>query len=103
MPRKLKIYLDTSVPKKATPSDLNFFEERVSKAASLAYHLLKKQYCLVGLSVGDEFIPPQSGDSHLHRMLRTLALVDPQQGGQKQPPSPPVDALTVMVNGERQR
>ena len=101
--KKVHIVLDTSMPKKATDSDLNFFEERVSKAASLAYHLLKKQYCLVGLSVGDEFIPPQSGDSHLHRMLRTLALVGPQQGGQKQPPSPPVDALTVMVNGAMQR
>jgi uncharacterized protein (DUF58 family) len=101
--KKVHIVLDTSIPKKATPSDLNFFEERVSKASSLAYHLLKKQDCLVGLSVGDEFIPPQRGDSHLHRMLRALALVEPQQGGQKQLPSPPVDALTVMVKGERQR
>jgi uncharacterized protein (DUF58 family) len=99
--KKVHIVLNTSVPKKDTPADLTLFEERVSKAASLAYHLLKKQDCLVGLSVGDEFIPPQRGDSHLHRMLRALALVEPQQGGRKQPPPPPVDALTVMVNGER--
>jgi uncharacterized protein (DUF58 family) len=101
--KKVHIVLDTSVPQKTTPSDLNFFEERVSKAASLAYHLLKKQDCLVGLSVGDEFIPPQRGDSHLHRILRALALVDPQQGVRKQPPSPPVDALTVLVKGKRQQ
>jgi uncharacterized protein (DUF58 family) len=101
--KKVHIVLDTSVPQQAAPSDLNFFEERVSKAASLAYYLLKKHDCLVGLSVGDEFIPPQRGDSHLHRMLRALALVDHQQKGQKQPPSPPVDALTIMVNREEQQ
>ncbi len=95
--KKVHIILDTSVPQKTTPSDLNLFEERVSKAASLAYHLLQKQDCLVGLSVGDEFIPPQRGDSHLHRMLRTLALIEAQRGGRKQSPSPPIDALTVMV------
>ena len=95
--KTVHIVLDTSVTTKATPSDLNLFEERVSKAASLAYHLLKKQDCLVGLSVGDECIPPQRGDSHLHRLLRSLALVEAQQGGRKQPPSPPVNALTVMV------
>jgi uncharacterized protein (DUF58 family) len=91
------IVLDTSVPKKATPSDLNRFEERVSKAASLVYHLLQKQDSLVGLSVGDKFIPPQRGDNHLHRMLRTLALVEAQQGKRTRSPSPPLDALTVMV------
>lgn len=95
--KKVHIILDTSVPKETTPSDLNHFEERVSKAASLAYHLLKKQDCLVGLSVGDEFIPPQRGDNHLHRMLRILALVEAQQGKRTQSPSPPLDALPVML------
>jgi uncharacterized protein (DUF58 family) len=101
--KKIHIVLDTCVPKKATPSDLSLFEERVSKAASLAYHLLKKQDCLVGLSVGEEIFPPQRDDIHLHRMLRALALVEPQRGGRKNPHSPPVDALTVMVQGERQQ
>jgi uncharacterized protein (DUF58 family) len=95
--KKVHIVLDTSVPDKATPSDLNIFEERVSKAASLAYHLLQKQDYLVGLSVGDEFIRPQRGDNHLHRMLRTLALVEAQHGKRAQSSSPSLDALTVMV------
>jgi uncharacterized protein (DUF58 family) len=95
--KKVHIILDTTVPKNATPLDLDLFEKRVSKAASLVYHLLQKQDCLVGLSVGNEFIPPQRGDSHLHRMLRTLALIEVQRGVPKQPPSPPIDALTLMV------
>ena len=101
--KKVHLVLDTFVPTKTTSSELNFFEERVSKAASLAYHLLKTQDCLVGLSVGDEFIPLQRGDSHLHRMLRALALVEPQHVIKKQPPTPPADAVMIMVKEERQQ
>jgi len=96
--KKVHIVLDTSVPKKATPEDLNLFEQNVSKAASLAYHLLLKQDFLVGLSLGAEVIPPQGGDAHLHRMLRALALVEPRQGERKQPVPPPPDALTIIVS-----
>src|SRR4030042_997920 len=95
--KKVHIVLDTAVPKEATPSDLNLFEEGVSKAASLAYHLLKKQDFLVGLSLGAEVIPPQGGDSHLHRMLRALALVEPRRGERKQTVSPSADALTIVL------
>ncbi len=98
--KKVHIVLDTSVPQKAAPEELNLFEESVSKAASLAYHLLKRQDFLVGLSLGDEVIPPQRGDGHLHRMLRALALVEARRGGKK-PVYPPVDALTVFVKGGR--
>ena len=99
--KKVHIVLDTSMTRKITPSELNSFEERVSKAASLAYHLLKQQDCFVGLSVGNEFIPPRKGDSHLHRMLRALALVAPQHEIQKQLPSPPPDAVVVRVKEKR--
>ena len=95
--KKIHIVLDTSVPKEAAPSDLNLFEGSVSKAASLAYHLLKRPDFLVGLSLGDEVFPPQQGDSHLHRMLRALALVEPKRGERRQPASPPADAQQIVV------
>jgi uncharacterized protein (DUF58 family) len=98
--RKVHIVLDTSVPKKATASDLTLFEHRVSKAASLAYHLSMKQDCLVGLTVGAEVIPPQTGDAHLHRMLRALALVAPSHGEHRQPMPTPADALIIAVKAE---
>ena len=95
--KKLNIVVDTSVPKEATPEDLDRFEESVSKAASLAYHLLQRPDFLVGLSLGDEVFLPQQGDNHLHRMLRALALVEPKRGERGQPRVPPTDALTINV------
>jgi len=95
--KKLHVVVDTSVPKEAAPEDLDRFEESVSKAASLAYHLLKRPDYLVGLSLGDEVFLPQQGDSHLHRMLRALALVEPQRGERRQPPSTPADDRTIVV------
>jgi len=95
--KKIHIVLDTAVPKQAAPSDLVLFEDNVSKAASLAYHLLKKQDFLVGLTLGDEVILPHNGDSHLHRMLRALALVQPRPGAQKPPVPPPADARTIVL------
>jgi uncharacterized protein (DUF58 family) len=99
--KKVHIVLDTSVPKKATPQDLALFEQRVSKAASLAYHLLLKQDFLVGLSLGAEVIPAQGGDAHLHRMLRALALVEPRRGERRQVQALPPDALVIRVKAER--
>lgn len=96
--KKLHIVVDTSVPKEAAPEDLNRFEENISKAASLAYHLLQKPDFLVGLSLGDEVFLPQQGNSHLHRMLRALALVQPHRGKRRQAAPPPADARTIVVN-----
>ena len=98
--KKVQIVLDTSVPKKATPADLAVFEQRVSKAASLAYHLSMKHDFLVGLSLGAEVIPAQTGDAHMHRMLRALALVEPWQGEQRKPMPPQADAMTIVVRAE---
>jgi uncharacterized protein (DUF58 family) len=99
--KKVQIVLDTAVPKEATPSHLALFEQSVSKAASLAHHLLLKQDFLVGLSLGEEVIPAQAGDAHLHRMLRALALVAPWQGERKQRVPSPADAMTIVVRAER--
>jgi uncharacterized protein (DUF58 family) len=99
--KKVHIVLDTSVPKEATAADLALFEQGVSKAASLAYHLLLKQDFLVGLSLGSEVIPAQGGDAHLHRMLRALALIEPRQGEQQQAAPLPADALAIVVGAER--
>lgn len=95
--KKVHIILDTSVPKEAASDDLNRFEVSVSKAASLVYHLLQRPDFLVGLSLGDEVFLPQQGDNHLHRLLRALALVEPQREERRQPASPPTDALTIVV------
>jgi len=95
--KKVHIALDTSLPKAAAPADLDRFEESVSKAASLVYHLLQRPDFMVGLSLGDEVFLPQQGDSHLHRMLRALALVEPKRGERRQPAPPPSDALTIVV------
>jgi uncharacterized protein (DUF58 family) len=95
--KKVYIVLDTVVPEKATAADLDLFEQGVSKAASLAYHLLKKQDFMVGLSLGAEVIPPHRGDAHLHRMLRSLALVEPRHREQRQPPPLPTDAKAIVV------
>ena len=98
--KKVHIVLDTSVPKKAAPSDLNRFEDRVSKAASLAYHLLKRPDYMVGLSAGDEVFFPQQGDIHLHQMLRALALLEPKRGGRRKSTSLPGDAHQIVVKAE---
>ena len=98
--KKVHIVLDTSVPEKATASDLAQFEQRVSRAASLAYHLLMKQDFLVGLTVGAEVIPAQTGDAHLHRILRALALVAPRHGDWRQPVPLPADALAIVLRAE---
>jgi len=98
--KKVHIVLDTSVPEKATASDLALFEQRVSRAASLAYHLLMKQDFLVGLTVGAEVIPAQTGDAHLHRILRALALVAPRHGDWRQPVPPPADAMIIALKAE---
>jgi uncharacterized protein (DUF58 family) len=95
--KKVYIVLDTAVPQQATPADLDLFEHCVSKAASLAYHLLNKRDFLVGLSLGTEVIPPQRGDSHLHRILRSLALVEPRQGERCQFPPTFADATAIVV------
>jgi uncharacterized protein (DUF58 family) len=101
--KRIQIIFDTAVPKQATAIDLESFEHGVSKAASLAYHLVQSNDCLVGLTVDGEVIPPERGDHHLHRMLRTLALVTPRSGGRQHPPSAPSDAvpITVAVEGRK--
>ncbi|MBW2039982.1 MAG: DUF58 domain-containing protein [Deltaproteobacteria bacterium] len=98
--KKVHIVLDTSLPKELTPLDLDQFEGCVSKTASLAYHLLKKQDFLVGLSLGDEVIPFHRGDGHLHRILRSLALVEPQRGERKQLTPPAADAFTIVFKAK---
>jgi len=98
--KRVHIVLDTSVPNKTTAADLALFEQRVSRAASLAYHLSMQQDCLVGLTVGAEVIPAHTGDVHLHRMLRALALVAPRQGDWRQPPPSPADTLTIVLRAE---
>ena len=97
--KKVQIYLDTYVPKKATAQEQALFEQRVSRAASLAYHLLLKQDFLVGLTLGAEVIPAQTGDAHLHRLLRALALVTPS-GERRQPVPPPADAMIIALKAE---
>jgi uncharacterized protein (DUF58 family) len=99
--RKVHICLDTAVPQEATQADLNLFEHGVSQAASLAYHLLTRQDVVVGLSLGEEVIPPDRGNGHLHRMLRALAVVEPRRGGQRKPAPAPVDCLTIEVGAGR--
>jgi len=99
--KKIHIVLDTSLPEEITTSDLDQFEQCVSKAASLAYYLLKRQDFLVGLSLGDEFIPFHRGDRHLHRILRALALVQPQPAGRKQQTPRPADAFTITFTAWR--
>jgi uncharacterized protein (DUF58 family) len=95
--KKVHIYLDAAVTQDPTPADLALFEQRVSKAASLAYHLLKRPDFLVGLSLGDKVILPHQGDSHLHRILRALALIEPRAGERRQPASAPAEAMTIVV------
>jgi uncharacterized protein (DUF58 family) len=99
--KKVHIVLDTSLPKAAAPADLNRFEESVSKAGSLVYHLSQRPEFLVGLSLGNEVFLPQQGDSHLHRMLRALALVEPKRGERRQPAPPPSDAMAIVVKTYR--
>lgn len=96
--KKMHIVLDTSLPEEVSPLDLDEFEACVSKAASLGYHLLKRQDFLVGLSLGDEAIPFQKGDGHLHQILRSLALVEPQRGKKKPLVSPATDSLTIVFS-----
>ena len=95
--KKAHIVLDTSLSEEATPSDLDNFEECVSKAASLAYHLLRRRDFLVGLSLGDEFIPCHKGEGHLHHLLRALALVKPRRGAKGQLASPEAGAFTIRL------
>jgi uncharacterized protein (DUF58 family) len=97
--KKVQICLDTYLPEKATAQEQALFEQRVSKAASLAYHLLLKQDFLVGLTLGAEVIPAQTGDAHLHRLLRALALVTPS-GEQRQPVPSLADAVTIVLRAE---
>jgi uncharacterized protein (DUF58 family) len=99
--KKVHIVLYTDVPKKATSSDLNLFETNVSKAASLVYHLLKRQDFLVGLSAVEEFFTPQRGEKHLHQILRFLALVEPRQGVRKEPFPPPADTIKIVLRAVR--
>jgi uncharacterized protein (DUF58 family) len=98
--KKVQIYLDTFLPEKATEREQALFEQRVSRAASLAYHLLMKQDFLVGLTLGAEVIPAQTGDAHLHRILRALALVAPSHGERRQPVPSPADAMTIVLRPE---
>jgi uncharacterized protein (DUF58 family) len=98
--KKVHIVLDTAVPDKASAADLALFEQRVSQAASLAYHLSLKQDCLVGLTVGAEVIPARTGDAHLHRMLRALALVEPRPGDRRKSPPMPADAHVIVLRAE---
>ncbi len=98
--KKVHIVLDRSLPEKSTQSDMDQFEICVSKAASLAYHLLKKQDFLVALSLGDEFIPLNKGEVHLHHLLRSLALVEPDPSGMRQLAPPKTDALTIVVTAK---
>lgn len=95
--KKVHIVLDTSLPEEVTPMYREQFEGCVSKAASLAYHLLKRHDFLVGLSLGDEFIPFDKGEVHLHHILRSLALVGPVPGRIQQGVSPQTGAFTVEV------
>ena len=99
--KRLHIIFDPTVPKQATAADLEFFEHGVSKAASLAYHLLQRHDCLVGLSVDGEVILPERGDNHLHRMLRALALVEPRRGARQHPPYAPPDTVPIVVEGRK--
>jgi uncharacterized protein (DUF58 family) len=98
--KKVHIVLDTSVPEKPTAQDLELFERRVSQAASLAYHLSMKQDYLVGLSLGAEVIPAQTGDAHLHRMLRALAVVTPRHGNGRNPLPVPVHVPAIFLRAK---
>jgi uncharacterized protein (DUF58 family) len=94
--KKVHIVLDTSLPKEESSSDLDQFERCVSKAASLAYYLLKRQDILVGLSLGDKFIRFNKGEQHVHYLLESLALVQPQRSVGRQLIPHKSDSFTVI-------
>jgi uncharacterized protein (DUF58 family) len=99
--KRIQIILNTSVSKQATAADMEFFEHGVSKAASLAYHLAQNNDCVVGLTVDGDVIPPERGDPHLHRILRTLALVEPRRGGRRHSPPVPLAAVPIVIEGRK--
>ena len=99
--KRVHIVLDTSLPEDATSSDIDQFEVCVSKTASLAYYLLRKQDILVGLSLGDNFIPFNKGDKHLHHLLKALALIQPQKSVGGQLSLHEGDAFTIVFTVRR--
>lgn len=60
-------------------SDEEFFEECVSKAASLACHLIERGFH-VGLTTRETTLKCAQGRSHLFTLLDILALIEPDSG-----------------------
>ena len=75
----LVIVLDTDLAGCDDPGTSEFFEEAVKFSASLADHCTHEGYD-VYLMMPDESVGFGSGERHLHRILRCLALVEPSEG-----------------------
>ncbi len=70
--RQVTLVLPTDAPEHRQ----HFFERAVVLVASIAAYFLERDFS-VRLLVGDQEIPHGTGDTHLHRILRALALCDP--------------------------
>jgi uncharacterized protein (DUF58 family) len=75
--RRITIALDTSIPRAADEKEMTErFERSVNYAASLIAHFITERV-EVRLALGDEMGRYGTGQEHLYRCLRRLALVMP--------------------------
>ncbi len=74
--RGVMILLDGYMNEREASHEMELFEKAVSFCASLAWHYVHEGYD-VGLRTPAEYLPPGCGEQHLHRIMETLALVEP--------------------------
>jgi uncharacterized protein (DUF58 family) len=84
---KLCLILDTHIDAPAHAGIENNFEKAVSLAASIAAHFIGEGAAMEYLTPG-EYIPRGTGTEQLYRILRSLAVVQPE----RTPPVEPSDA-----------
>ncbi|MBI5286927.1 MAG: DUF58 domain-containing protein, partial [Deltaproteobacteria bacterium] len=77
--RRIIIHLNNTLPSNPPKELLDGFEEVIEEAATLAYHFIKNGFA-VGLKTVAEDIPSRTGQGHLYRILRCLALIRPVEG-----------------------
>ena len=93
--RRITIVLDTRLPH-AAGNLSERFERGVVQAASLIKHFIDER-AEVRLVLGDEVGPFGSGIEHLYRCLRRLALVNPEDRGEREIDSAMKTAVTRDV------
>jgi len=98
--KKITLFLNNAIKPGAPPSCIEAFEQAVVYCASIAKYLIDRAY-QVQLITGSGRVPFGLGITHLHRIMRALAIIEleeKEKEGKPSLPLPDADSTNVAIH-----